>query len=1010
MKETKKKQKIAKPKWKQLLLVIPVFFLVLITLLVTIIQLPAIQTKILKYITNSIASRTDYQIDIGYTNLTLFDTVIFEKIKIYDQQDSVLMRSDRVGVNINLYELIINKKVQLEELELIRPVVHIIKKSDSTSVNISEFVFQLKSNVEKKKKSSIFKIESVKIIDGLFSYNDLTKNNLEVGKDYNHFTYQRIYSDLKEFSQYSDTINFEFASMQAIDMENKLNIRSLEGQFQYCNKSMTLAQMNLRTDKSFIKDSIRLNYQSSNALKYFNDSVSFYLNLESSFIYSDEIALFAPKIQDLDQLYRISGQLKGTVGDLSIKNVDLRFGKISAINGDFIFFGLPEIKETFIDINCKEAILEPEDVVKYLPKKYHSRIQNVGKVNFKGQFLGFPTDFVSNGIFDTEAGFIKSDINFKLAEDNTAFYSGNLMLKRFDLGQVLNKEETFQKIYLNGEIKGHGLELNNATFHLTSDIDTLGINGYNYSNIHTNGDLANEYYEGELEVKDPNLTFNGQVKIDIRSNVDRINITACLDSLRLKPLGFSDKNILMSSHINIDIKGFDIDSLKGFVNLKSFKFQLDENRLELDSVNFLSFIIAGQRVITLDTDGLTAEAKGDFKNSTVLSKIKQLNTEVELLVQNDKEALQLYYNNQEINNENFEVDIKVHLRNANRFIQPFYPTLSLSKNTCLDGKFISSNTSILTLNTTIDSLTINNQYFLKNQLDVNISKKDGSENILSSIFLSSEKQYWSNDAQTSDIYLESVWSDKHMDVEFNLDQQELQNKIDLKAGINFLEDSILLNFLPSELKALGKQWNFDPTNLITYIDGRMFFENVTLIHEDQSISFNGILSNLSSDQLQTDIRNFNVNTLNSVLPIDISGIINGNIDINKLENDILIESNLRGSSFYIEDFLVGDIDCLSDWENDRDRLFMELTVNRTGKRIIDINGYLYPRNDQNQLQMTADFDSANLNIIQPFIVKNFTNLSGLATGNFDITGNISSPILNNSRNQNGEIIEGKITN
>ncbi|MDP4680671.1 MAG: translocation/assembly module TamB, partial [Cyclobacteriaceae bacterium] len=166
----------------------------------------------------------------------------------------------------------------------------------------------------------------------------------------------------------------------------------------------------------------------------------------------------------------------------------------------------------------------------------------------------------------------------------------------------------------------------------------------------------------------------------------------------------------------------------------------------------------------------------------------------------------------------------------------------------------------------------------------------------------------------------------------------------------------------------------------------------------------------SSDQLQTDIRNFNVNTLNSVLPIDISGIINGNIDINKLENDILIESNLRGSSFYIEDFLVGDIDCLSDWENDRDRLFMELTVNRTGKRIIDINGYLYPRNDQNQLQMTADFDSANLNIIQPFIVKNFTNLSGLATGNFDITGNISSPILNNSRNQNGEIIEGKITN
>ncbi len=103
----------------------------------------------------------------------------------------------------------------------------------------------------------------------------MTKPVIEEGKDHNHFGYRSIYSQLNEFEQYSDTINFEFAYLQAIDLKNQLSLRSLEGDFQYCNKSMTLAKMNLRTNKSVIRDSIRLNYPLPNALKYFADSVSF---------------------------------------------------------------------------------------------------------------------------------------------------------------------------------------------------------------------------------------------------------------------------------------------------------------------------------------------------------------------------------------------------------------------------------------------------------------------------------------------------------------------------------------------------------------------------------------------------------------------------------------------------------------------------------------------------------------------------------------------------------------
>lgn len=1009
MKETTKNPVSSSKKWKQLFLTVPVFILVSFAMLVTIIQIPAIQTRILGSIINKITSRTDYKIDIGYTNLMWFDRILIKEIKISDSQDSILMDTEKVSANIHLYDLLINKKLQFEEIEFTRPEVHVLKKSDSTSINISEFIYQIRKKNVKKKNSNILRINSVKVLDGIFTYNDMTKPLITEGKDHNHFGYRNINSQLKEFEQYSDTINFKFIQLQAIDLKDELNLQSLEGDFQYCNKSMTLAKTNLKTNKSFVSDSIRLNYPSPNALKYFVDSVSFFVNFDSSFIHSDEIALFAPSIKHLDQLYAVTGQLNGTIGYLTVKNLDLSFGQNTSIDGDFSFFGLPKIRETFVDVNCREAILEPNDVVKYVPKRYHSRIKNTGKVNFKGQFLGFPTDFVSNGTFNTESGFIESDINFKLAEDNTAFYSGNLKLERFDLGKILNKEKDFQKIYLNGNIKGHGLELNNANFHLNADIDTVGIKGYDYSNIHTNGELANGYFEGELEAKDPNLTFDGQVKIDVRDNIDKINITACLDSLRLKPLGFSNQDIFMSSHINIDMKGFNIDSLKGFANLQGFKFQLDDKKIQLDSIKFLSFLVADQRVITLDTDGLTAEVKGNFKNSTVLSEIKRLNTELALLVQNNRDSLESYYDNLIPKDENFELDIKVNLWDANKFVQPFFSQVTLSKNIVLEGKFVSDNTSLLSLNTHWDSLKIRDSYMLNNLVDINISKRKTTENILSSFFISSQEQYWNGDTKTDNIYLESIWSNKQIDVEFNLDQKEFDNQFDLKAKINFLEDSISLHILPSELQALGKKWNFDTTNLITSINNKLIFEKVILSHQDQSISLNGILSNLNSDQLQADIRNFNVTALNTILPIDISGTIDGNIDINKLENDILIESNLRVNSFYIEDFLVGNIDCFSGWENNRDRLYIELTANRTGKRIIDINGHFYPNNEFNKLQLKADFDSANLNIIQPFVVKNFTNISGLASGNFDISGNPDAPILSNSKDENGKIIEGRLT-
>ena len=81
-------------KWKlkQLLLYVPVFILILFALTVTIIQIPIVQTKILNSLSQVVSSKTDYNIEIGHVNLSWYDNILFEDLKIYDNQDSILSK------------------------------------------------------------------------------------------------------------------------------------------------------------------------------------------------------------------------------------------------------------------------------------------------------------------------------------------------------------------------------------------------------------------------------------------------------------------------------------------------------------------------------------------------------------------------------------------------------------------------------------------------------------------------------------------------------------------------------------------------------------------------------------------------------------------------------------------------------------------------------------------------------------------------------------------------------
>ncbi|WP_420580654.1 translocation/assembly module TamB domain-containing protein [Reichenbachiella sp.] len=970
-------------------------------------QIPKIQTRFLNKVSFLIAENTGFDVSIGHANLTWFDHMILENVRLYDHQnDSTLISVNNIKVDFKLFDFIINRKLNADKLELERPYIHIIKEDDSTEVNISRFITDLKDifkkNRKNKEKKTALSLDEILIKDGLFTYNDLRFDSVSQGKDYRHFAFDSIQAHVSYFAFINDSLGMNINHFTSQDPNDQLNIKEFVSDFSFTKKEMRFSRLSLNTSKSLIKDSIIFNFNHPSQFKYFVDSISFYANLNNSVISTEEISLFSPALSKLKQDLKFTGQIAGSVGRLKVMNFDIQSEGNTKFEGDAEFFGLPKIKETFINLEIAESVLDPQDITSLLPAKNHQQALNVGKVDFNGSFMGFLTDFVANGNFTSAVGKVSTDINFKIKENNKAWYSGGLELENFDLRTIFHNQDKLKHITLNGKIDGSGLRIDNTDFTLIANVDSLQIKDYNYQNLSTNGQFKLGFFDGILSAQDPNLKFNGNVKIDLKDQRNKVNIKAKLDTANLFALGLTDQPLNLSSLVDIDMKGLKIDDMVGYISLYNNSIGYDDKMLLIDSVKFLSSLIEKQRIIHFETDGLTGEMKGEFRNSVFLKTIGEFYKEIRLNLKNDHEEIKSYYS-QKANSEleKYDVNVDLNFWDLNKFVKPFYPGFDISKEVILKGSFTQDSTSRLTLYGAIDSLTIDQVSLSKNYLDLNVSKEYFGKNTLASAFASSNNQNWSNKYQTQNAFADILWYKDSMTVAMNIDQPEFSNSLAIETSVNFLVDSTILHFQKSNMEILGKKWKWDPSNKVINKDGEWVFRNVKASNGPEKLEISGQYSFETSEAMYIDLKGFNIQNIQSLMANKVEGTIDGRIKIKRQEINDLIEGNLIARNLKIENFLLGNLFGISKWDSEFERLVLTMDLVQNGKKKIDINGDYYPNKESNQLNLNAKFDSANLKIAEPFIKKSFSEIGGMASGQFSILGSPSNPILKG---------QGKITN
>lgn len=978
-------------------------FIAIISVFVTlaiVLQIPSVQTRAVQYLSKNISEKTGFHVSISHVDLEWFDILILKEVKVLDFKNNLMIGVEELVVDFQIKSLLNAENNNVDLVRLENAQINLIRNTNDQDLNINLFIQRIKdltsSATKTGRKGSMFSIDEVEIIGTDFSMNNPLKEPVTQGFDYQHFDLENINASFADFKIISDTTQLNVLEFSAFNNKHSLEIKNFRTFFRFSQSAMEFQQLELKANNSIIRDSVVLRYDNLTALNHLIDSVQINANLEGTEIDSKDLAIFAPALQQYDEVFKISGKFNGLVNHFSLKEFQLHFGNNSNFEGELSFDGLPNFKESFIEIKLENSRLDAKDIQQYVSPKAFQNVQKFGTIRFNGQFIGFPSDFVANGEFQTNLGRVVSDINLKLTENpNNATYTGNLATYNFNLGKLTDRPDLFQNISMNGHISGKGFTIENADFNLNANIKALGFKNYDYQNIETDARLSKEFFEGKLNIRDPNLKFTASGSIDLREDKNIINIQAKLDTAFLKPLNLSAETIFLSTNADLNIRGLTLDEIIGVAEFTDSYILYKEKDLTINSMTLMSLKLRDERELHLISDILNLDATGEFAYTQLAKDVQRLVKEYLLIFRNDAEEIKAYYTQKEASTtDRYELAYNVYLKDANPLLNLFMDGLYISKNTNLDGRFNAGYTSIFSLNSQIDTLIYNNSILYDNRIDITTSKISDSTNVLASAYVASSNQKVSNLAKTENFFFEGIWNDDHIDFQTNIQQLGGGNSAEILGELEFLTDRTEIRLTNSSIQAIEKTWEISAENRVIFKDKDIIFKNLKLFNEDQSLALYGAISDSTETPLTLEINKFQLENLNPLLAKEFSGEVNALVEVKDFYSMFMLEGKVNVNAFKINDFVVGDIKGATKWNNELKLLNVNLDVFRTDKKTVAIAGtYNSMEEAENQLALLATFDQTNLNILEPFTETIFSNLAGTASGEFKITGSPAYPIL-----------------
>ncbi|MFD2998852.1 translocation/assembly module TamB domain-containing protein [Pontibacter toksunensis] len=981
------------------------FLLLLFAAVFVAIRFPGVQTKVAQKVAAYLSEAVDHEVTVGRVDINFFSNVVLENVKVLDYLNNELLYICRAEADIDAFSIFNPNNLTINTLELQQPRANLAVYEGSDSLNLNTFFNALsnlftKDTTQKPSEPFNFQLNEFIVKDGRFTYDDFNEPRVEYGLDYAHMTLDEVYGRFSQI-QLEDTVKVRISDFTATETRSNTQLHNLDSRMTYAPTFWEWDELDLQVEQSNLQNYLRFDYNRIGNFSQFIDSVTITANLKNSRVLSQDIAIFAPQLKEYDESLLVNSlELKGKTNNFSATNVDLEYGKNTHIVGSINADGLPNFKETFANLRLKPSTINARDIKQFLPQDAYEVAARLGTVSLEGRFLGFYNDFVANGDFSTALGKLRSDINLKIDDDTrSSSYNGFVTTNGFNLGRLLDAEDQIKSISMSGRLEGSGFTLKDANVKVNATVNQVQLSGYNYQNLKANGVLRNQIFVGQVDINDPNLIFSADGEVNLASGRKAFNMAADLERVDLQALNLSKEPFIVSAKANLDFQGLSLDSFEGTASFDSANIAYKGNQVALDSVLIQSEITPANRSLLLNSDLLAMRVEGNFDYTTLIEDLKIMVQEYKLNFESNDAATTAYYNRKAANADaEYALAYTINLKEVNPLLDLFLPELVLSDNATVEGSFRYGPTVILQMFADIDTIQYEDYTLFGNSIELNTSKLQNNPDVLAAALFTSQRQDLPGAGATEDFFVEGIWSERTIDFSTAIRQPEQNNRAVITGDLNFLQNQIQIVFDQSNITLQQSPWAFVPGNTLYISEGgrRIEFENFALTNKEQIIRAEGTLSDNPDSRLLLNVENFQLNNLNPLLSMKIEGELTAEVVAQDIYDRSLLAAAVQVDSFYLDEVYIGNIVGKTDWSNALQRAEVDIGIQHNNMKVLSVTGNYNPKAAEDQLDLLAVMDQANLKLVQPILTSLFSDLEGSMEGRIRILGSLDYPVLKGS--------------
>ena len=939
-----------------------------------------VQTFLTQKIAIQLSKQINSKITVRKVNIAFFNKIILEDVLLEGQNSDTLFYTRHLSAKIDTLK-IRQKKISLAELELGNNKIN-IERDSANSYNFS-FLAETFQSKNDSAQSWQIRCNRFGFNDSDISFTDLAK--LKTAS----VNLANVNFEVSDFSIIPDSIYFRISEL-SLDNGKNLYLNNLRTEVSVLKEKIEIKNFSFKTRNSVVNNvDVTLNFEDSPNRSL--SEMNFDVILSGSEISLSEIAELLPSLKGMDMKANIAGHIYGTLSDIAGKNIVLKIGQntsavfdfyideITDIENMYLFVDLVNTQTTFKDLSQ----IRLPDIAKMEYISFPESFYQVGTINYKGNFAGFLSDFVTFGTFTSEMGIIKTDLAV-MPETDGIKYRGSMETSDFELGKFLKAYDGFGLLTFNGNIDG-SIDRKHQAYSgkFNGVISEIEAYDYIYTNIILDGELSNKMFDGVLSADDPNLDLNFTGQVNFNPEVPVFDFNLMLN--RALPVNlilskyFPDSEL--ACNVTANFTGNKLDNLEGTITVDDGVYRNRHGELDLNGMKLSSLHSLDEEILTFTSEYFDVEVTGIYHFQNLLNAIRRsANYYLPAITYKENENKNIF-------------EYQLNATNLDPVTDVFMPVIQLESPFIVYGR-VDSDSNTITLEGSIPGFSTQG-----------ITVKN--------IFIGNKPQEneYSSKFRLGEISLKNGMSLKNVDIDSKIADNNIVNHItwtnndgnsnrgSIQTRSVFTYDivdnhpHIEIEGFPSQIYIADSLWQISPFTA-TIDSTAVEIKNFRFFNKEQQITLAGKISEDDMDVLSLEIENISLDKIQTYFNTNsrISGLINGSAGIKDFYGQKMIISDIGIKNFIFKEQNIGDISLINNWNNLESALNTEIVIKKGDEETLRGEGTLHPAS--RNLDYNIQLNSLPIVILETVLQNIFSDIHGTATGKVKVSGSPDRILFN----------------